>query len=61
MRVDRNLVRKLRAVMPEQSPIDLQAHAENIAHTIHQARANAARTKAAVMRIWLDDHRGRQP
>lgn len=35
------LAAKLRAVMPEESPIDLDRHAEDIARTVFEARRAA--------------------
>jgi hypothetical protein len=49
----RVLAAKLRAVMPEESPIDLDRHAEDIARTVFEARRAAVRRHADAARTWL--------
>lgn len=53
----RALAAKLRAVMPDESTVDLDRHAADIARLIFQARSAAVRRHADAMRTWLADVR----
>ena len=51
----RVLAAKLRAVMPEESPIDLDRHAYDVARIVLEARGAAVRRHVEATRTWLAD------